>query len=43
MAPAAAAVFLGVWLVKVLPDRLFFRLVTWSLLALSLKLVWGVI
>jgi uncharacterized membrane protein YfcA len=38
--PASLAVFAGVWLVKVLPEKLFFRLVTWSLLALSLKLLW---
>lgn len=38
--PAALAVFSGVWLVRVLPERLFFRLVTWSLLILSLKLLW---
>lgn len=38
--PAAMAVFAGVWLVKVMPERVFFRLVTWSLLAISLKLVW---
>ncbi|WP_413850736.1 sulfite exporter TauE/SafE family protein [Albidovulum sp.] len=35
--PAIAAVPAGVWLVGVLPDRLFFRLVTWALLAVSLK------
>lgn len=40
MAPAVAAVFLGVWLVKVLPEKLFFAVVTWALLAVSLKLVW---
>ncbi len=39
MAPAAAAVFLGVWLVRVLPEKLFFRIVIWALLAVSLKLV----
>jgi hypothetical protein len=38
--PAALAVFAGVRLVRVLPERLFFRLVTWALLAISLKLVW---
>ncbi len=40
MAPAVAAVFLGVWLVKILPAKAFFRLVTWSLLLISLKLIW---
>ncbi|WP_112311628.1 sulfite exporter TauE/SafE family protein [Pseudogemmobacter bohemicus] len=39
MAPAVASVFAGVWLVKVLPAKAFFRLVTWSLLLISLKLV----
>ncbi len=38
--PAAIAVFAGVRLVKVLPEALFFRLVTWALLAVSLKLMW---
>lgn len=39
--PASVAVFGGVWLVRKLPEALFFKLVTWALLALSLKLVWG--
>lgn len=38
--PAMAAVLAGVWLVRVLPERLFFRLVTWALLAVSLKHLW---
>jgi uncharacterized protein len=38
--PAAIAVFAGVRLVKVLPEALFFKLVTWALLAISLKLLW---
>ncbi|MFZ1482086.1 MAG: sulfite exporter TauE/SafE family protein [Paracoccaceae bacterium] len=38
--PATLAVFAGVRLVRWLPERLFFRLVTWSLLAISAKLVW---
>ena len=37
---AALAVFAGVRLVKVLPEALFFRLVTWALLAVSVKLIW---
>ncbi len=40
MPSAAAAVFVGVWLVKQLPERFFFLLVTWALLAVSVKLVW---
>lgn len=43
MAPAAGAVFLGVWLVRVLPEALFFRIVTWALLAVSLKLIWDAV
>jgi uncharacterized membrane protein YfcA len=38
--PAALAVFAGVRLVNRLPERLFFQLVTWALLAISLKLIW---
>jgi uncharacterized protein len=41
--PAAMAVFAGVRLVKVLPEALFFRLVTWALLAISLKLMWDAV
>ena len=41
LAPVAAgAVFLGVWLVNRLSEVLFFRIVTWALLVISLKLVW---
>ena len=40
IAPAVASVFLGVWLVRILPQKLFFQLVTWALLAVSLKLIW---
>ncbi len=38
--PAVVAVFAGVRLVKVMPERLFFRLVTWALLVISIKLIW---
>ncbi|MBL9049912.1 MAG: TSUP family transporter, partial [Tabrizicola sp.] len=38
--PAALAVFAGVRLVRRMPERLFFRLVTWALLLISVKLVW---
>lgn len=38
--PAAIAVFAGVRLVRVMPERLFFRLVTWALALISLKLIW---
>ncbi|MFE3838455.1 sulfite exporter TauE/SafE family protein [Pseudogemmobacter sonorensis] len=37
--PAAMAVFAGVALVRRLPERLFFRLVVWALLLVSLKLL----
>lgn len=40
MPVAAASVFLGVKLVKWLPEAAFFRFVTWALLALSIKLLW---
>lgn len=40
MPPAALAVFLGVRLVRWLPERLFFQVITWALLGLSLKLIW---
>ncbi len=39
MPVAAASVFLGVWLVKVLPEKLFFRIVTWSLLLIGAELI----
>jgi uncharacterized membrane protein YfcA len=38
--PATLAVFAGVRLVKWMPERLFFRVVTWALLLISAKLVW---
>lgn len=38
--PTALAVFLGARLVRVIPERLFFRLVTWALLAISIRLIW---
>lgn len=38
--PASLAVFGGVRLVRWLPEALFFRLVTWALLAVSLRLLW---
>ncbi len=40
MPVAALAVFAGLQLVKWLPEVLFFRLVTWALLVISLKLLW---
>ena len=40
MPVAAAAVFAGVWAVRRLPERLFFQIVTWSLLLIGLELIW---
>lgn len=40
MPVAAVSVFAGVRLVKWLPEKLFFQLVTWALLLVSVKLVW---
>lgn len=40
MPVAALAVFVGVRLVRVLPEVLFFKLVTWALLLVSVKLIW---
>jgi uncharacterized protein len=40
MPVAAVSVFAGVRVVKILPEKLFFQLVTWTLLLVSLKLVW---
>lgn len=42
LAPVAIlAVFGGVKVVKILPEKLFFQLVVWALLAISIKLIWG--
>ncbi|MGU3575560.1 sulfite exporter TauE/SafE family protein [Brucellaceae bacterium C25G] len=38
--PAAIAVYLGVWIVKVIPTAKFFKAVIWALLLLSIKLLW---
>ena len=41
LAPVAAvAVFAGVWVVKRLPEKLFFQIVTWSLLLIGIELIW---
>lgn len=37
--PAVLAVFAGVRLVRIMPEKTFFRLVTWALLLISLKLI----
>jgi uncharacterized protein len=38
--PAVVAVFVGVRLVQLMPEKLFFRLVIWALLMISVKLIW---
>jgi uncharacterized protein len=38
--PASLAVFAGVRMVKVIPEKLFFQLISWTLLAISIKLIW---
>ena len=38
--PGAIAVYIGVRLTKILPEVLFFRVVTWLLLLVSVKLLW---
>lgn len=40
MPAAAIAVFAGVRLVKIVPEKIFFTVITWALLAVSLKLIW---
>lgn len=41
--PSILAVFAGVKLVKVIPQELFYRLVTWTLLLVSAKLLWDAV
>jgi uncharacterized protein len=38
--PAAVAVFAGVRLVRIVPEALFFRIVTWALMLISVRLLW---
>lgn len=38
--PASIAVFAGVRVVRLMPEKLFFQLVTWALLLISIKLCW---
>ncbi|MCB1356166.1 MAG: sulfite exporter TauE/SafE family protein [Maritimibacter sp.] len=38
--PAAIAVFIGVWLVKVMSEKLYFTVILSALFVLSLKLIW---
>ena len=39
MPVAAASVYFGVWAVRRLPEALFFRIVTWSLLVIGADLI----
>ena len=39
MLPAAIAVFIGVKIIKIIPENVFFKIVTRALLLISLKLV----
>ena len=40
--PSVGAVFVGVWLVRIIAQELFYRLATWALLLISIKLLWDV-
>lgn len=40
MPVAAASVYAGVWVVRKMPEKLFFTLVIWALMLISAKLVW---
>ena len=40
MLPAAIAVFIGVKIIKIIPENIFFKIVTWALLLISLKLIY---
>lgn len=40
MIPAAISVLIGVRLIRIVPEKQFFKLVIWALLLLSLKLIW---
>ncbi len=40
MIPATIAVYIGVNLVKLIPEATFFKIVTWALFSISIKLIW---
>ncbi len=40
LVPGLLAVFAGLKLVRIIPEELFFKLVTWALLLVSIKLLW---
>jgi len=37
---AAVSVFAGVWIVRRMPEKLFYQIVTWSLLLIGVELIW---
>jgi len=39
-APAIIAVYVAYQLIRILPDRVFYAIVTWALLLVSIKLIW---
>ena len=40
MIPSTIAVFIGVRIIKIIPEKVFFKIVTWALLIISLKLIY---
>ena len=40
MVPATIAVFMGVKIITIIPEKVFFKIVTWALLLISLKLIY---
>lgn len=40
MIPASLAVFIGVRIIKIIPEELFSKILTWALLLISLRLIW---
>ena len=38
--PAFVAVFVAYQLIRILPERVFYGIVTWALLLVSIKLIW---
>jgi uncharacterized membrane protein YfcA len=40
LVPAVVGVYVGYRLTRVLPEKVFFGIVTWALLVISCKLIW---
>ena len=38
--PASLAVYIGYLAIKIIPERIFYLLVSWALLIISCKLIW---